>query len=1161
MRLNNDSLGKWLLFFTVLIIASVKIQPAEASIPSGYQSFYVLGDSTKIILEAVDPAVGLPISGANPYSVFSVVSYLDDTRIYVDQRGNGYSFQKSDFTGADAVFRLDKGGVITFDNWASPYYTITPPGSGALLSGSLNNPGAVGIDGGDYFFVAEGPLSVFRGATDRRPETGDGNYIAGMWELYPVEQGGDEAQKSYVVPAGEDTVGTDDFLGGGEVLGGTFAVVQSTEDGTVVDYSQKGVPFSRSLDRGESFVIPHVDEGDYIVANNKIQVGLIASGGESYDIRYFTLKDERFTGNDFLVPTFPSGSAAMDIRYHIHAITDASVIVETDSGPVAGWNPRLLTAGTTDASFTTAGDTPVRVTAGDGERITILVSVDTGEGDRDWGYVPIDAGTLVNEYFIPYAPSGQTSSHDMQLYVSPIFDGTTIYADYNQDNVIDDMVTLNRVESHGFYDASDMDNTGTHLFADFPFTVVYGESILAQAGGPLSGYDWGYTIIPLDYTPANIVLDILKTAFPPTVSTASTVTFTLEVTSGDANLFTILGVDVFDELPPGFTYLGPTTITHTDASESHEAPAIVGQTLTWDLSEDMQPGEAITISFVATPTNVPGENYIDTGRAVGTDPFGNTYSPEATAFVTVAVNGVVEGFITDVTLVTPVPVPGVTVELLDCSGPTPVVLATTNTDGNGFYDFVGLLEADYCVRYDPLDPALGYLVPYSDDDPTEPPAAPLTSSAVFNLGPDSTHIHNFQVAAPVDLYIVKTGPSTAIVGQTITYEYLVGNLGFTAATDVVVLDDVCGTPTYVSGDTNMNDELDIDEVWVYTCDYTVKETDPDPLENIVEVTSTEADLDPMDNVDTWSVDIYSAGVQVEKTLTEPGDGDTYVGDPVVFTVAVTNTGGLPLETVPLVDTYDPSKLGYVGAIPTPDDVDAVLGVLQWMDLTGPGVLDPGNTIIVEIFFVAAGSTLPGSTTDYAEVDDAKVLDLEYYVDGVGSDDVTIMDAAMNVDKELTEPPSGYTDIGETVIFTVTITNDGDVPIETVPLVDTYDPAKLGYVGASPTPDTADTVGGVLEWTDLTGPGSLAPGGALVVEITFETLEYTDYGGTEDLAEVIDAYVAQDKYLSDSDTASVVILSPVGGKVALTPLQAASPYLVAALVLASALVLKRRMGSL
>ncbi len=1052
MSLNNGSLGKWLLFFAILTLASVQIQPVEASIPSGYQSFYVLGDSTKIILEAVDPAVGLPTSGAKPYSVFSVVSYLDDTRIYVDQRGNGYSFQKSDFTGADAVFRLDKGGVITFDNWASPYYTITPPGSGALLSGSLNNPPALGIDGGDYFFVAGGPLSVFRGASDRRPETGDGNFIAGMWELYPVEQGGDEAQKSYVVPAGEDTVGTEDFLGGGEVNGGTFAVVQSTEDDTVVSYTLKGAPGTQNLDRGESFVLAHVDEKDTIVANNKIQVGLIASGGKSYDIRYFTLKDDRFTGNDFLVPTFPSSSAPLDIRYHIHAITDASVTVETDSGLVAGWNPRLLSAGTTDVSFTTAGDTPVHVTAGVGERIIILVSVDTDGGNWDWGYVPIDAGTLVNEYFVPYAPSGQASSHDMQLYVMPIYDGTTIYADYNQDGFVDDSVTLFHMESHGFYDASDMDNTGTHLFADFPFTVVYGESILAQAGGASPGYDWGYTIIPLDYTPVNIVLDILKTAFPPTVPISSPVLFTLEVTSGDANVFTVLGVDVFDELPPGFTYVGSsTTITHTDGTLSYEDPGIVGQTLTWDLNEDMEPGETITVSFTATSTTVLGENYIDTGRAVGTDPFGNTYSPEATAFVTVAANGVVEGFITDVTLAAPAPVPGVTVELLDCSG-APTVLKTTNTDGNGFYDFVELLEGEYCVRYDPLDPDLGLLAPYSDDDPTVPPAAPLTSSAEFILPPDGIKIHNFQVAVPID-------------------------------------------------------------------------------------------------------------IQVEKTLTEPGDGDAYVGDAVVFTVAVTNTGDIPLETVPLVDTYDSTKLEYTGANPSPDAVDAVLGVLQWTDLTGPGVLDPLGTVIVEIYFVAAGSTLPGSTTDYAEVNDAKALDLEYYVDGSDDDDVTIMDADITVDKELTEPPSGYTDIGETVIFTVTITNEGDLPILTVPLVDTYDPAKLGYLGASPTPDTTDTVGGVLEWTDLTGPGSLAPGGAVIVEITFEALEYTDYGGTEDLAEVIDAYVAEDKYLSGSDTASVVILSPVGGEVALTPLQAASPYLVAALVLASALALKRRMGSL
>ncbi len=937
MSLNNGSLGKWLLFFAVLIIASVNIQPVEAA-PAGVQSFYVLGDSEKIIKEAVDLALNLPIEEANPYSVFSVVAYQSQTKIYVDQRGNGYSFQKSDFTGADAVFILNKGGVITFDNWASPYFTII--GSGAIFSGSLSSPG---IDGGDYFFAAGGPLSVFRGASDRRTVTGDGNYVAGMWELYPVEQGGDAAQKNYVVPAGEDTVGTNDFLGGGEVLGGTFAVVQSTEDGTIVDFTKKGIPDSRSLTRGESFVIPNVDEGDTVVANNKIQVGLIASGGETYDIRYFTLKGE-YPGekynNDFIIPIFPTGSSHLDVRYHIHAITLAHVTIETDAGVEPGWNPKILAPGTTDASFCTSGDTPVHIMAEGTERIIILVSVDSGEGDWDWGYVPIDSKVLDVEYYVPYAPSGKTASHDMQLYVTPIYDGTPIWVDYNQDGVYDDFVTLNRLESHGFHDPIDMDNTGTHLWSGFPFAVVYGESIDAQPGGDHPGYDWGYTMVPLDQEFYDIVLDISKTALPPTVPISSPVMFTLEVTSGDDNVFPILGVDVEDELPPGFTYIGgSTTITHTDDSKSYEDPSIGGQMLTWNLDEDMQPGETITISFSATSTDTPGENYMDTGRAVGTDTFGNTYSPEATAFVMVV---------------------------------------------------------------------------------------------------------------PID-------------------------------------------------------------------------------------------------------------IQVEKTLTEPGDGDAYVKDTVEFTVAVTNTGDIPLETVPLKDTYDPAKLLFKSASPPPDSTGS--GVLEWTDLTdppGPGVLNPGNTIIVGITFEALESTLPGSTTDLAEVIKAKALDEEIYVDGSDDDDVTIMDPAMNVDKELTEPPSGYTDIGGTVKFTVTITNTGDMPIVTVPLKDTYDPAKLGYIDALPMPNMVDTVGGVLEWTDL---GSLDLGLAHVVVINFEALEYTDYSGTEDLAEVIDAYVAQDKYLSGSDTALVVILSPVGGEVTLTPLQAASPYLVAALMLASALALRRKMGGL
>jgi hypothetical protein len=212
-------------------------------------------------------------------------------------------------------------------------------------------------------------------------------------------------------------------------------------------------------------------------------------------------------------------------------------------------------------------------------------------------------------------------------------------------------------------------------------------------------------------------------------------------------------------------------------------------------------------------------------------------------------------------------------------------------------------------------------------------------------------------------------------------------------------------------------------------------------------------------------------------------------------------------------------------------------------------------------FTAAGSTQPGHTSNLGEVVNAKVLDIEHYVNGSDSADVSVVYAAVSVDKELTEPAAGYVDVGDDAVFVVNVTNPGDLPIQTVPLKDTYDPEKLGYVGAAPPPDSVDTVAGVLEWTDLTGPGSLLPGGWVSVEISFEALEYTDYHGTTDLAEVIEAYVEDDLYLNGSDTASVVILSPVGGEVTLTPLQAASPYLVAALMVASALVLRRRIGGL
>jgi hypothetical protein len=128
-----------ILFISLLVVifTSIHIVKAQPSIPSGYQSFYVLGNSSIIVEEAVDEAFDVETDEAVSISIFSVVSSQDKTRIYVDQKHNGYTFTSADFSGADAVFELDRGGVITFNNTVAPYYVIVPPGSGQLVSGGI----------------------------------------------------------------------------------------------------------------------------------------------------------------------------------------------------------------------------------------------------------------------------------------------------------------------------------------------------------------------------------------------------------------------------------------------------------------------------------------------------------------------------------------------------------------------------------------------------------------------------------------------------------------------------------------------------------------------------------------------------------------------------------------------------------------------------------------------------------------------------------------------------------------------------------------------------------------------------------------------------------------------------------------------------------------
>ncbi len=127
---------------------------------------------------------------------------------------------------------------------------------------------------------------------------------------------------------------------------------------------------------------------------------------------------------------------------------------------------------------------------------------------------------------------------------------------------------------------------------------------------------------------------------------------------------------------------------------------------------------------------------------------------------------------------------------------------------------------------------------------------------------------------------------------------------------------------------------------------------------------------PAGGTATAAFGIARPGLTVDKAFAVPPGTPVKVevGDRITFTVRIENTGGLPLVTVPLEDTFDPAVLRFVSATPAPDSTTPA-GTLTWNDLTGSGSLAPGDALEVTLVFEAVAEA--SSTTNTATVDGAR----------------------------------------------------------------------------------------------------------------------------------------------------------------------------------------------
>jgi len=276
------------------------------------------------------------------------------------------------------------------------------------------------------------------------------------------------------------------------------------------------------------------------------------------------------------------------------------------------------------------------------------------------------------------------------------------------------------------------------------------------------------------------------------------------------------------------------------------------------------------------------------------------------------------------------------------------------------------------------------------------------------------------------------------------------------------------------------------------------------------------------------------------TLTKTRIGPQRVaqGETVRFDVTIQNTGNVTITTLPLTDTYDPTALTFVSAMPAPNST-VPAGTLTWTDLTGLAPngfgmpLAPGGSFTVRLTFTADGCPAGQTTTDTARVTGAVATGPAGPISlptMTASATVDIACPDIRVQKTLVPPPAGAITLGDVATFNIRITNQGNKIIRRLPLRDLFDPAHLAFDSATPAPNA--TVSGVVQWTDLTAAGpngfgsDLPPGASVTVVLRLKAVGCPPDQVTTDKAEVTGAIDEENNPVPASEaTATVKIACP------------------------------------
>lgn len=266
-----------------------------------------------------------------------------------------------------------------------------------------------------------------------------------------------------------------------------------------------------------------------------------------------------------------------------------------------------------------------------------------------------------------------------------------------------------------------------------------------------------------------------------------------------------------------------------------------------------------------------------------------------------------------------------------------------------------------------------------------------------------------------------TSPGQYVLDAPVTYSFLVTNTGNVDLTAVSVAETVFSGSGTAPVPSCPQTTLAVGASMTCTASYTVTQPDVDAgqVTNTAVATGTPPEGDP---VTSTSDAIISGDPAPQLALVKTADASgvqspSRVGDPIAYTIVVTNTGNVTLSQVAVTDTLLGAGIEY--AWPgTPGTLEAS----QSVTVTGTHLVTQAD--------IEAGSVANTATATSRAPDDSEVT--------AGPQSTTTpldQGPVLTLEKEATpafgDPPAP----GELITFTFTLTNDGNLHLRNVTITD------------------------------------------------------------------------------------------------------------------------------